>query len=223
MNPGGIGASVLRKEDRRFLLGKGRYTDDLNLPHQAHACIVRSPHAHARVASVDATRALAVPGVLAVFTGADMAADQIGGLPCGWLITGKGGKPMVEPPHPPLAADRVRYVGDQVAVVVAETRAQAKAGARELEVEYETLPAAVRGGEAAAPGAPLVWEQAPGNVCFDWGIGDAAAVDAALAGAHKVVEIELTNNRLVPNPMEPRAAIGDYDEAEDRYTLYTTS
>ncbi|HEU4407565.1 MAG TPA: xanthine dehydrogenase family protein molybdopterin-binding subunit [Polyangiaceae bacterium] len=223
MTAGGIGEPLLRKEDRRFLLGKGRYTDDLNLPHQAHAYVVRSPHASARVASIDASRALAMPGVLAVFTGADLAADQVGGLPCGWLIKSKDGSPMVEPPHPPLVTDRVRHVGDQVAVVVAETHAQAKAAARELEVEYETLPAVARLRDAVAPGAPAVWAEAPGNVCFDWELGDRAAVEAAFARAHRVVEIELVNNRLVPNAMEPRAAIGDYDAADDRYTLYTTS
>jgi aerobic carbon-monoxide dehydrogenase large subunit len=223
MSAGGIGEPLLRKEDRRFLLGKGRYTDDLNLPNQTHAFILRSPHAHARIASIDASRALAMPGVVAVFTGADMAADQVGGLPCGWLVKSRDGSPMVEPPHAPLAVDRARYVGDHVAVVVAETKAQAKAAAREVEVEFETLPVIARLGAAVAPGAPVVWEQAPNNLCFDWELGDRAAVEAAFATAHKVVEIEVVNNRLVPNPMEPRAAIGDYDVAEDRSTLYTTS
>jgi carbon-monoxide dehydrogenase large subunit len=223
VSAGGIGGALPRKEDRRFLLGKGRYTDDINLPHQAHAHVVRSPHAHARVVTIDASRAEAMPGVLGVFTGADLAADGVGGLPCGWLITSRDGRPMVEPPHPPLVTDRVRHVGDQVALVVAETRAQAKAAARELEVEYEPFSAVARGVDAIAPDAPAVWDEAPGNVCFDWELGDRAAVEAAFAGAHKVVDIELVNNRLVPNAMEPRAAIGDYDGAEDRYTLYTTS
>jgi carbon-monoxide dehydrogenase large subunit len=222
-HPSLIGAAVARKEDRRFLTGAGRYTDDLNRPHQTHAYFVRSPHAHAKIVSIDASKAKAAPGVVAVYTGHDLAADKVGGIPCGWLVKSKDGSNMVEPPHPALVADRVRHVGDQVAVVIAESKAQAKAAAHLIEVEYETLPAAATVKDAVAEGAPLVWDQAAGNTCFDWHLGDRAPVDAAFAKAHKIVEIEVTNNRLIPNAMEPRAAIGEYDRATDLTTLWTTS
>jgi aerobic carbon-monoxide dehydrogenase large subunit len=218
-----IGAAIARKEDRRFLTGVGRYTDDMFRPHQAHAFIVRSPHAHAKVTSIDTSKAAAAPGVVAVYTGKDIADDKVGGLPCGWLIKNKDGSSMVEPPHPALVLDRVRHVGDQVAVVIAETKAQAKAAANLVEVEYETLPAVASVNAAVAEGAPLVWDQAPGNTCYDWHLGEKGPVDAAFASAHKIVEIEVTNNRLIPNAMEPRAAIGEYDAAGDMLTLTTTS
>jgi len=219
----GIGASVPRREDRRFLLGKGRYTDDLELPGQAHAVFLRSPYAHATIRSIDAARALAVPGVLAVLTGEDVAADGLGGIPCGWQITNKDGSKMVEPPHPALAHGKARHAGDPVAMVVAETRAQARDAAQLVEVDYQALPAVAHLTAAAATGAPQVWDEAPGNVCFDWHLGDAAATDAAFAGAAHVVAIDLVNNRIIPNAIEPRAANGHYDDVEDRYTLYTTS
>ena len=219
----GIGAAVLRKEDRRFLLGAGRYTDDIQRPYQTYLHVIRSPHAHARIRAIRADAARAAPGVLAVLTGADLAAEKIGNLPTGWLIHSKDGSPMVEPPHPALALEKVRHVGDQVAVVVAETRDQAREAAALLEVDYEELPAVGTIGKAIAPGAPLVWEQAKGNTCFDWHIGDPAAVKAAFAKAHKVVKLDLVNNRIIPNAIEPRAAIGEYDRATDDYTLHTTS
>jgi aerobic carbon-monoxide dehydrogenase large subunit len=223
MSSQGMGASVARTEDRRFLLGKGRYTDDLVLPDQTFAVLVRSPHAAAKIRSIDASRAKAAPGVLAVLTGDDVAADGLGGLPCGWLIKNKDGSNMVEPPHPALAHGKVRHVGDPVAMVIARTKNQAKDAAQLVEVDYETLPAVAGIAAATAPGAPLVWDEAPGNVCYDWHIGDAAATDAAFAKADKVVSIDLANNRIIPNAIEPRSAIGDYNAAEDRYTLYTTS
>jgi carbon-monoxide dehydrogenase large subunit len=223
MSGQGIGASVPRREDRRFLLGKGRYTDDIELPGQAWAVFVRSPHAHAAIRSIDAAEALASPGVLAVLTGDDVAADGLGGIPCGWLIKNKDGSSMVEPPHPALAQGRARHAGDPVAMVVAASRAEARDAAQKVAVDYEALPAVAHLPAAVAPGAPLVWDEAPGNVCFDWHLGDAAATDAAFAGAARVVAIDLTNNRIVPNAIEPRAANGWYDGAEDRYTLYTTS
>jgi carbon-monoxide dehydrogenase large subunit len=219
----GIGASVLRKEDRRFLTGAGTYTDDIRRPNQVHAHVVRSPLAHARIRGIDAAAAKAAPGVLAVLTGADLAAEKVGNLPTGWLIHNKDGTPMVEPPHPALAVDRVRYVGDQVAVIVAESRDAARDAAALLSVDYEELPAAASLRQAVAPGAPLVWEQAKGNTCYDWHLGDKAAVDAAFGKAHAIVKLDLVNNRLVPNAMEPRAAIGEYDRATGDYTLYTTS
>jgi len=223
MTTDGIGAAVLRKEDRRLLLGAGRYTDDIQRPNQTYLHIVRSPHAHARIRAIRAESARAAPGVLAVLTGADLAAEKIGNLPTGWLIHSKDGSPMVEPPHPALAVERVRHVGDQVAVVVAETRDQAREAAALLEIDYEELPAAGTIGKAIAPGAPLVWEQAKGNTCFDWHIGDPAAVKAAFAKAHQVVKLDLVNNRIIPNAIEPRAAIGEYDRATGDYTLHTTS
>jgi carbon-monoxide dehydrogenase large subunit len=218
-----VGAPVPRKEDRRFLTGAGRYTDDLKRPNQTHAYFVRSPHAHAKINSINTAAAKAAPGVVAVLTGHDLAADKVGGIPCGWQITSKDGSKMVEPPHPALVADRVRHVGDQVAVVIAETRAQAKAAAGLVEVDYDPLPAVAGVKDAVAPGAPVVWDQAPGNTCFDWHLGERAPVDAAFETAHKIVEIEVTNNRVIPNAMEPRAAIGEYDAADDQLTLWTTS
>ncbi len=219
----GIGAPVRRKEDFRFVTGRGTYVDDINRPGQLHAVFLRSPHAHARLRGIDTADARRAPGVVAVFTGADMAADNVGGLPCGWLIHSRDGKPMVEPPHPPLAVDRVRYVGDHVAVVIAETRRQAQDAVELLKVDYEPLPAVASVADAVAPGAPLVWDQAPGNLCYDWEIGDAAAVDAAFAKAHRITRLELVNNRLVPNAIEPRAAVGDFDSATGEHTLYTTT
>lgn len=218
-----VGAAIARKEDRRFLVGAGRYVDDMTRPHMTHAVIVRSPHAHAKIVSIDTSKALAAPGVVAVFTGHDIAADKVGGIPCGWLIKSKDGSPMVEPPHPALVADVVRHVGDQVAVVIAETKAQARAAVNLVEVEYDVLPAAATIADAVAEGAPLVWEQAPGNTCYDWHLGDKAPVDAAFATAFKIVEIEITNNRVIPNAMEPRAALGEYDPSADALTLHTTS
>jgi carbon-monoxide dehydrogenase large subunit len=217
----GIGASVKRKEDLRFLSGRGQYTDDINRPGQAHAFLLRSPHAHARIAALDTAKAAAMPGVIAIYTGADLAG--IGGLPCGWQIHNKDGTPMAEPKHPVLAEGKVRHVGDPVAVVVAETRAQARDAAEAIEVDYKVLPAVANMTAAQASGAAEVHDGVAGNLCYDWHIGDAGMVEAAFAqAAHRVV-FETTNNRLVPNAMEPRAAVGDYDTTTGEHTLYTTS
>jgi aerobic carbon-monoxide dehydrogenase large subunit len=216
----GIGASVRRKEDVRFLTGRGTYTDDINRPGQLHAHVLRSPHAHAGIAGIDTAKAGSAPGVAAIFTGSGL---QLAGLPCGWLVTSKEGSPMAEPPRPLLAQEKVRHVGDPVALVVAETREQAKDAAELIEVDYKTLPAVVASDVAIRPGSPQLFEVAPGNLCFDWHLGDKAAVDEAFSRAHHVTRLELVNNRLVSNPMEPRAAIGDYDRATGDYTLYTTS
>ncbi|MCU0886424.1 MAG: xanthine dehydrogenase family protein molybdopterin-binding subunit [Rubritepida sp.] len=217
----GIGASVRRKEDLRFLSGRGQYTDDINRPGQAHAFLLRSPHAHARIRGIETGAAAAMPGVVAIYTGADLAG--IGGLPCGWQIHNKDGTPMAEPKHPVLAEGKVRHVGDPVAVVIAETRAQARDAAEAILVDYEVLPAAATMAAAQAPGAPPVHDGVAGNLCYDWHIGDAAMVEAAFAkAAHRVV-FETTNNRLVPNAMEPRCAVGDYDTTTGEHTLYTTS
>ncbi len=219
----GIGASVRRKEDLRFISGRGNYTDDINRPGQLYAYIRRSDQPSARIARIDTSAAKAAPGVAGVFTGADMQADGVGGLPCGWQIHSKDGSPMAEPPHPVLAVGKVRHVGDPVAVVVAESREAAKDAAEKIEIEYEDLPAVASLRDAIAPGAPLVHDDVPGNICFDWHLGDKALVDAAFGRAAKVVKLELTNNRLIPNAMEPRAAIGEFDPSSGDYTLYTTS
>src|SRR5690348_2496384 len=218
-----IGTPVRRREDYRFLTGQGTYTDDINRPGQLHAYILRSPHANARIAAIDISAAAAAPGVAAVYTGKDMTADGVGGLPCGWQIHSKDGSPMIEPAHPPLATDQVRHVGDQVAVVIAETLAQAREAAELIQVDYAEEPAAINPAEALKPGSPQVWPEAPGNLCYDWQLGDLAAVEAAFAKAARVVQLDLTNNRLVPNAMEPRAAIGEFDRATGEHTLYTTS
>ncbi len=216
-----IGASVKRREDKRFLTGKGNYTDDMNRPGQAYAYILRSPHAYAQIKGIDLAAAKAAPGVVAIFTGEDM---KVGSLPCGWQVHSKDGSPMKEPPHPALAQGFVRHVGDQVAVVIAETYAEAKDAAELIEVDYAPLPAVADGKKALEAGAPAVWpDVAPDNLCFDWHIGDKAATDAAFAQAKWVAKLDLVNNRLIPNAMEPRAAIGDYDASTDQHTLYTTS
>ncbi|KAA0594474.1 carbon-monoxide dehydrogenase large subunit [Azospirillum lipoferum] len=222
-NPNGIGASVRRREDQRFLTGRGNYTDDFKRLNMTHAVHVRSPYAHARILGIDFADAAAMPGVVAVLTGADMEADKVGSLPCGWQIHSKDGSPMKEPPHYPLARDRVRYVGDAVAVVIAETREQARDAAEMVVVDYEELPAVGSSTRAIAGGAPLVHDDAPDNVCYDWHLGDKAAVDAAFANAAHVAKIDLVNQRLVPNAMEPRAAMGEYDQSSGEYTLTTTS
>ncbi len=223
MTENGFGAAVRRKEDYRFITGRGQYVDDINRPHQLYAHIIRSPIAHGKINKVEVDAAKAVSGVVAVLTGADMAADGIGGLPCAWGVNNKDGSPMVEPGHPPLATECVRYVGDQVAVVLAETRAIARDAAELVDVDFEELPAVADLESASADGAPLVWDDAKGNICFDWEIGDKSATDAAFASADQVVSIDIVNNRLIANAMEPRAAIGDYDVGRDEYTLYTTS
>jgi len=219
----GIGASIKRKEDRRFLLGKGNYTDDITLPNQAYAVFVRSMYAHAKITAIDTAAAKAAPGVVGVLTGEDVAADGLGGLPCGWLIKNKDGSNMVEPPHPALAHGKVRHVGDPVVMVIATSRAAAHAAAGLVDVSYDALPAVGLLADAVKPGAPVVWDEAAGNVCYDWHIGDPATTDAGFAKAADVVELDLTNSRVAPNAMEPRAANGHYDAANDHYTLYTTS
>lgn len=216
-----IGEAVRRKEDYRFLTGGGQYTDDIQLEHQTFAVFVRSPHGHAKINSIDAKAALAAPGVLAVYTGEDVAADKVGGLPCGWLITSTDGTPMKEPPHPILAQGKVRYVGDHVAMVVAETLEQARNAAELVEVDYDVLPAVT--GVTDAAKADTIHDEAPDNHCYKWALGDKAAVDAAFAQAAHVTSIDLVNNRLVPNALEPRAAIGHYNRASDDYVLYVAN
>jgi carbon-monoxide dehydrogenase large subunit len=218
---GVIGQSIRRKEDQRFLTGAGQYTDDVNPPNHVHAYFLRSPHAHAKILKIDAAKAKAAPGVVAVFTDADL--EGVNGLPCGWLITGTDGKPMNEPPHPVLAKDKVRYVGDHVAMVLAETPHEAKDAAELIEVDYEVLPAVVNCVDALKPGAPQIHDQAPGNKCYTWALGDKAAVDAAFAKAAHVTKLDIVNNRLIPNAIEPRAAVASYSPADDSYTLYVAN
>ncbi|MBI36288.1 MAG: carbon monoxide dehydrogenase [Alphaproteobacteria bacterium] len=217
-----IGAPIKRVEDKRFLTGRGRYTDDLNQPNQLYACILRSPHAHANLKKVDVSQAKAAPGVIDIFTGSDMAADEVGSLPCGWQIHSKDGSPMHEPGHPPMAVTKVRHVGDQVAIVIAETKSQARDALDIIEVDYEVLPAAINMDEALS-GKALVHDDVPNNMCFDWEIGDKEATENSFSDAHKVVSIELVNNRLIPNAMEPRAAVAQYDPSNGNYTLHTTT
>jgi aerobic carbon-monoxide dehydrogenase large subunit len=222
MTHDGIGAPVRRKEDRRFLTGRGTYVHDIVRPRQLHAVFLRSPHAHAEIQAIDKKAALASPGVVAVFTAADTA-DKVKGVPCAWGISGKDGKPMKEPPHPPLAAGKVRHVGDPVAMIVAESTAAARNGAELVQVAYKVLPAVTRVADAIKPGAPLLYDEAPGNLCCDWAIGDKAATEAAFANAHHIAKLDLVNNRLVPNAMESRAALAEYEPASRDYTLYTST
>ncbi|GMV56967.1 MAG: carbon-monoxide dehydrogenase large subunit [Betaproteobacteria bacterium] len=217
---GFIGRAVERKEDYRFLTGAGQYTDDVTLPNQSYGYFLRSPHAHAKIKSIDTSAAKKAPGVLGVFTGKDVA--SVGGLPCGWLITSIDGTPMKEPRHPIIAEQKVLHVGDQVALVVADTLAQAKAAAALIEVDYEILPAVVDTA-TAAKAKTAVHEIAPDNVCYTWGCGDKAATDAAFAKAAHVTKLTFVNNRLIPNAIEPRAANAVYNRADDSYTLYVTS
>ncbi|MBL8669940.1 MAG: xanthine dehydrogenase family protein molybdopterin-binding subunit [Alphaproteobacteria bacterium] len=214
-----IGSPVRRKEDQRFLTGRGNYTDDINRPGQAYAYIIRSPHGHAKIKKIDASAAAKTKGVIAVFTGDDM---KVGSLPCGWQVKSTDGSPMKEPPHPPIAQGKVRHVGDQVCVVIAETYAIARDAAEKVKIDYQPLPAVVDM-RRALESKSLVHDDVPKNLCYDWTIGDAKAVNDAFAKAHKVAKIELINNRLIANAMEPRAAIGDYDRSNGDYTLYTTS
>jgi carbon-monoxide dehydrogenase large subunit len=215
-----IGESYRRREDYRFLTGSGQYTDDINLPNQRYAVFVRSPHAHANIRSIDTGTAQAMPGVARVFTGADMA-GKVNGLPCGWLITGTDGQPMKEPAHPVLAQGKVRYVGDHVAMVVANTLQQARDAAEAVVVDYEVLPAVVDVRDAAK--AAALHDAAPDNRCYKWAIGDKAQVDAVFAKAAHVTRLDITNNRLIPNALEPRSAIGAYTRATDDYTLYVAN
>ncbi len=219
-----IGTSVKRVEDKRFITGKGRYTDDIVLPQMTFAYFVRSPYAHANIKSVDISSASEMDGVVKIYTGKDIAESGINGVPCGWQVDFKNGDTMKEPPHPLLVADKVRHAGDAVAVVIAETYAQAKDAAESVMVDYEVLPAVVNAKAATQEGAPLVHEDAPNNLCFDWELGNPKAeVDAAIEGSHHVTTLDFINQRVIPNAIEPRSAIGHFEGHNDRYTLYTTS
>ena len=222
-NSGGIGASTKRREDVRFLTGKGRYTDDINIRGQAYAWFIRSDVAHGKIDSIDTAAAAEMPGVIRIFTAADFAG--VGGIPCGWQVTDRHGKPMLEPKHPVLADGKVRHVGDPIAVVVAETLEQARDAAETVEISITDLPPVLDMKAAIQPGSTLVHEEIGSNLCYDWGFveDNKAAVDAAFASAAHVTTLELRNNRLVANPMEPRVAVGDFESHSGNSTLYTTS
>jgi carbon-monoxide dehydrogenase large subunit len=219
-----IGKPVRRLEDRHLMTGRGRFTDDVTLPNLAHCAFARSPHAHARIARIDAAAARQAPGVIAVFTGADLIADGVNPLPFAQMHKRPDGSPIVAPPRYPLTADAARFVGNAFAMVIAETRNQAKDAAELVEVEWEELPAIVEAVDAARADAPKHWEPAftpeYGNIAAIYRVGDPAAVDAAFAAAHKVVSIRLVNNRIVSNPIEPKAAIAAYDAGTQSFTLW---
>jgi carbon-monoxide dehydrogenase large subunit len=219
----GIGARVARKEDKRFITGRGRYTDDMIVPNMHYAAFVRSPHAHAKIKSIDTESARGMPGVVGVLTGTELAADGIGNLICGWMIKSKDGIPMKMGAYPALAKETVRYVGQPFAVVVAETRGQARDAADALSVDWEELPAVIDLNEAIGGKAHQLHPEAEKNLIYDWELGDSKAADAAFANAKHVTKLDIVNNRLVPNAIEPRAALGVYDPAEEHFTLYTTS
>jgi carbon-monoxide dehydrogenase large subunit len=223
MRQDGIGAAPKRREDLRFLTGRGRYLDDLAFEKLAHAVVLRSPHAHARIDGIDAAAARAAPGVLAVLTAADVAADGLSPLRPGAETNTVTGEPFAFEPQPLLAADKVRHVGEAVALVVAETREQALDAAEFVAVDYTPLPAAATAAAARAPGAPLITDKAPGNLCLEWRHGDRAGTDAAFAGAAHVVILRLDNHRVVTNPMEPRGIVGAYDPASGRYTAHVSA
>ena len=223
MSATGIGATVRRKEDQRFITGKGHYTADVNRAGQTHACFVRSPYAHARIKGIDATAASKMPGVVAVLTGADLAVDKLGNLICGWMIHSKDGSAMKMAPHPALAQTKACHVGDPVAVVIAETLAQAKDAAEKVQVDYEVLPAVADPAQAQSAGAAQIHEVAPKNTIYQWQLGDKGKTDAAFQSAAHVTKLDIVNNRLVPNAIEPRAAIGEYDSGTGHFTLWNTT
>ena len=219
----GIGAAVRRKEDHRFVTGRGHFTDDVDRPGQTYAFFVRSPHAHAQIKRVDVKAATERPGVVAVLTGADLAGDKIGNLICGWMIHSKDGSPMKMAPHPAIAHGKACYVGDPVAVVIAETLAQAKDGAEQVKVDYAVLPSVTDPALAQAKGTSQIHEIAPDNTIYQWHIGDSKAVEAAFRTAAHVTKLDIRNNRLVPNAIEPRVAIAEYDAGSSSFTLWNTT
>jgi len=225
MTPGsyGIGQPVRRVDDVRFLTGRGRFVDDIELPHQCHAVVVLSPHAHARIRMIETSAARSADGVVCVLTGADVLVDKLGGILPNFMPEDIGGPKGLRTKRPILVSDRARCVGDRVAIVVAETLAQAREAAELLKIDYESLPSVVNIEDAVKTGAPAVWDECPGNVSFTLASGDEKATEQAFARAAHKVTLRLENNRISANAMEPRCAIGDYDPADDNYTLYTSS
>ena len=216
-----VGAKIERKEDKKFLTGKGRYTADITLLNQTYAYFVRSPHARAKITKLDDSKAKKAPGVIDIFTGESVAKDKVGGLICGWKIVSHDGKDMKCPPHPVLAKDSVNFVGDHVAVVVAETLDQAKNAAELINVNYKVQKAIIKTDEATS--SENIHEGIDNNLSFDFLLGDKGKTDEAFSKADKIVKLDIINNRLIPNAMEPRAAIGDYNTSSDELTLYTAS
>jgi aerobic carbon-monoxide dehydrogenase large subunit len=219
---GMIGRSVKRVEDKRFITGRGKYTDDIILPGLTYATFVRSPYAHAKIISVNTDAAKSMPGVVAIITGADI--KELNGVPCGWQVNFKNGDRMMEPKHPLLVAEKARHTGDAIAMVIAETREMAVDAAEAVAVEYEELPVVVTAFDAIQEGAPLVHDNVPNNICFDWELGNPKEeVAQAISAAAHVTTLEFVNQRLIPNAIEPRSYIGSYDAANEKYTLYTST
>ena len=216
-----IGQGIPRFEDARLITGGGRYIDDIVLPGMAHGVVLRSPHAHAKIRSIDVAAAKAAPGVLAVLTAADIRASGCGDLPGHSGLKRRDGSPMYQPRYPVLAEDRVRWVGDGVAFVVAETTVKAMDAAELIAVDYEPLQAIVSTADAASPGAPRVWDDCPDNICFVELLGDQAAVDAAFARAAHIVKHRFVINRVTAAAMEPRGCVGCYHAADGRYIIHT--
>src|SRR5512138_509128 len=215
----GVGQPVRRKEDDTLVRGKGKYTDDFSLPGQAHAWIVRSSHAHGIVKGIDTTAAKTMPGVLGVWTGADLASANYNPFSCGLPLKSRDGTPLLQTNRPALASDKVRFVGDPIAVVVAETLAQARDAGEAIEIDIEPLPAVTNAAEAAQPGAPQLYDHIPGNIALDYHYGDAAKIDAAFAKATHVTKLDMVNTRVAVVSMEPRVALAAYDKATERFTL----
>jgi len=223
MSKFGIGQPVRRIEDVRLLTGNGQFVDDIQLPRQLHGHALRSPHAHAAIRRIETAAAAANPGVACILTGVDLVSAGLGSIPCLPGLKGRDGAALITPPHYALAVDRVRHVGDPVAFIVADTLAAARDAADLIEIEYDPLPAVVDTAAALDAGAPPVWDEAPGNVCLDWALGDAAAVEAAFRKAAHRTHLDLVNNRVIVSALEPRGAIGVHDAALDRYTLYSST
>ncbi len=219
--PNGIGVSVPRIEDEALLTGKGRFIDDINLPDQAHAHFVRSPYAHARISSIDSSAALEEPGVIAVFTGADMDRDDVGAIVGSAPVENKDGSPLFVPERRAMATNVARYAGETVAVVIAETAAQAADAAELLDIDYEELPSVTKTGGALDAEAPVIWAEVGSNIALDWETGDRSATDAAFSRAAHVTQVDLVNNRIVVGATEPRGAVAQFDPLTRRYTVYT--
>ena len=221
--PDTIGATPRRREDARFLTGHGQYLDDLVFPGVAQSVLLRSPHAHARIDGIDTSKALAAPGVLAVLTAAEVAADGLNALPPSVTANVQTGAPFAFVPQPLLAHGKVRYGGEPIALIVAETTAQALDAAELVQVDFTPLPAITDAVMAREMGAPEIAAEVPGNVCLDWQIGDAVGAEAAFARAAHTVSLRLNNHRIVTNPMEPRGCVGQFDPARNHYTLHLSS
>ena len=216
-----VGSRVERKEDKRFLTGKGRYTADINIANQTYAVFIRSPHARAKIKKIDTSKAIKASGVVEILTGEHIAKDKIGGLIAGWAIRSEDGSEMKCPANPPLAKDSVNFVGDPVAVVFAETLDEAKAAAELVKVDYKVLKAVTNLAETM--NSEAIHDGIDKNLCYDWLLGDRQKVKEAFEKADKIIKLDITNNRLIPNAMEPRACVVDYNTASEEITCYTTS